>query len=175
MRKTIDEKIQNPGVRRVLFPGRIAANRGERGAQLAELAIVLPIMLVFLGATAEFGLYYNSFITLSKATRIGARYLSAKNFTPTEQLKTKRLVVCGELRSTACTAGTEVISGLTDDNVVIDYIPADPNTEIPDRITVRIVDYNYQPVFDLGRFIGGASWAAMPVTPSTTLAFAVEN
>lgn len=175
MRKAINAMVQSAVVQPVLHPGRIRAKRVERGAQLVELAIVLPIMMIFTAATVEFGLYYNTYIQLSKATRYGARYLSGKNFTPTERLKTTHLVVCGQISESDCSSGSELIPGLSDSNVAIDYIPADPNTELPDKITVRIVNYTYDPLFDLSDFIGGASWANVPVSPSTTMAFTVEN
>src|SRR5262245_65674338 len=76
--KTMDKRIQAPAVRRALRLRKSPANRAERGTQLVELSIVLPILLVLIGATAEFGLYYNTYLTLAKATRVGARYLSGK-------------------------------------------------------------------------------------------------
>jgi Flp pilus assembly protein TadG len=166
----MDERIQAPAVRRIWLPGKRPANRAERGAQFVELAIVLPILLALIGATAEFGLYYNTYITLEKATRVGARYLSGKNFTPTERTKTTNLVVCGVITETPCASGTEVISGLSDANVAIDYTPVDPDTQIPDKITVRITGYQYQPF----KFFGGP-WATVEVNPSTTMVFTVEN
>lgn len=166
----MDKSIQAPAVRRVWPPGKRPANRAERGAQFVELAIVLPILLVLIGAAAEFGLYYNTYITLAKATRVGARYLSGKNFTPTEKTKTLNLVVCGVITETPCASGTEVIKGLTDANVAIDYTPLDPNTQIPDKITVRITGYQYQPF----KFFGGP-WTAVDVNASTTMVFTVEN
>lgn len=175
MKQIVNESIQASIVRRVSSPGRIRAKRGERGAQLVELAIVLPIMMVFTAATVEFGFYYNTYIQLSKATRYGARYLSGKSFTPAQRLRTTHLVVCGQISESDCSSGSELIPGLTDSNVAIDYTPADPNTELPDKITVRIVNYTYDPFFDLSNFIGGASWANVPVNPSTTMAFTVEN
>jgi Flp pilus assembly protein TadG len=175
MKRTVSESLQASIVRRASGSGRIRARRGERGAQLVELVIVLPIMLVFTAATVEFGLYYNTYVQLSKATRYGARYLSGKSFTPAERLKTTHLVVCGQITESNCPSGSEVVPGLADSNVVIDYIPADPNTELPDKITVRIVNYTYDPLFDLSDFIGGPSWSNVPVSPSTTMAFTIEN
>lgn len=175
MMKAITEGDQIPAAWWLLSPRGIAVKRAERGVQFIELALVLPIILVFIAATVEFGLYYNTYIALSKATRTGARYLSGKNFTPTERLKTTHLVVCGVITESACASGTQIAPGLTDSNVAIDYIPADPNTELPDKITIRIVNYTYAPFFDLSRFIGGTAWSNVPVSPSTTMAFTIEN
>jgi Flp pilus assembly protein TadG len=50
--------------------------RSERGTQLVELALVLPVLLALFAATAEFGRYFYNYATLAKATRAGARYLA---------------------------------------------------------------------------------------------------
>ena len=49
--------------------------RDERGTQLVELAIVMPILLLLLGATAEFGRFFHTYTTLLKGTRAAARYI----------------------------------------------------------------------------------------------------
>ena len=41
--------------------------RDERGIQLVEAAIVVPIFLVLFAATAEFGRYFYEYTTLAKA------------------------------------------------------------------------------------------------------------
>ena len=47
--------------------------RGERGTQLVELAIVLPLFVLMFAAIAEFGRFFYTYTTLAKATRVGAR------------------------------------------------------------------------------------------------------
>src|SRR6266516_4760385 len=49
--------------------------RNERGIQLVELAIVLPVLMLLFGATAEFGRFFYEYTTLAKASRVGTRYL----------------------------------------------------------------------------------------------------
>jgi Flp pilus assembly protein TadG len=47
--------------------------RSERGQTMVEFALVLPILLVVLFAIIQFGILYNHYITLTDATRVGAR------------------------------------------------------------------------------------------------------
>jgi Flp pilus assembly protein TadG len=45
----------------------------QRGQTMAELAIVLPVLLVLLLGIAQFGVTFNNYITLTDAVRAGAR------------------------------------------------------------------------------------------------------
>ncbi len=150
---------------------RHRSRRAESGAQLAELALVLPVFLVLLVAVAEFGLYFYTYTTLAKATRVGARYLSARVYTDGEKTKARNLVVCGS--TSACATGSEVIKDLTTGNVTITSTGG--STTFPQTVTVRITGYNYQPIFDLSKFTGGASWQNVAVSPSTTMRYMLEN
>src|SRR4051812_20192755 len=49
--------------------------RRERGVQMAEMAIILPLFLILFATTAEFGRFFYEYSTLAKATRAGSRYL----------------------------------------------------------------------------------------------------
>jgi Flp pilus assembly protein TadG len=54
--------------------------RGERGAALVEMAIVLPIFVVLIFGLLEFGITYNSYIALRQGTREAARQAAVGNF-----------------------------------------------------------------------------------------------
>src|SRR3954452_12358423 len=72
--------------------------RDERGAALAELAIMVPFLAVMLAGVSEFGRLFQTYNTLAKATRSSARYLSNHPVTdPNEKQKATNLVVCGKL------------------------------------------------------------------------------
>src|SRR5713101_7092567 len=89
--------------------------RDERGIQLVELAIVLPIFILLFGATAEFGRYFYEYTTLAKAARVGARYLATAAVKTTEDANAKNIVVFGNTAGT----GTPILTGLDVSNVTI--------------------------------------------------------
>jgi Flp pilus assembly protein TadG len=47
--------------------------RNEKGQTLVEFALVAPLLLVIVFAVVQFGVAYNDYVTLTDATRVGAR------------------------------------------------------------------------------------------------------
>jgi Flp pilus assembly protein TadG len=47
--------------------------RDQKGQSLTEFALVLPILALLLFAVIQFGIVFNNYITLTDATRAGAR------------------------------------------------------------------------------------------------------
>jgi len=47
--------------------------RSDRGQTMVEFALVVPILLMVVFAIIQFGMLYNNYITLTDATRVGAR------------------------------------------------------------------------------------------------------
>ena len=140
--------------------------RSERGTQLVELAIVLPVVLMLMGAAAEFGRFFYTYQTLAKATRAGARYLMTESAAGTSDDRAKSLVVYGNQTGT----GTPVVSGLTNANILVTRTGG--STAFPERVTVRIQGYTYQPLFDLGKLVGKPSLSLrVQVSPSTTMRY----
>lgn len=143
-------------------------DRTERGAQLVELAIVLPVFLLLIAAIAEFGSYFYTYMTLTKATRVAARHLSSQPFTDEEKTKAKNLAVCGSTSS--CVSGSAVLKNFSTSNI---SITSTGNTTIPTTVTVQITGYTYTPVFDLSKLAGGATWANVGANPKTTMRYLV--
>jgi len=141
----------------------------ERGVQLLELAIVMPIMLLLFAAVAEFGRYFYEYTTLAKGTRVGARYLVSKSVTSTTtdwKANAKKLVVYGNTAGT----GTPILTGLSVDNVDVEY--AGGTTGIPDVVTVSIINYPHASVFDLGKMLNNTSLSLnVDVKPSVTMRY----
>jgi Flp pilus assembly protein TadG len=135
----------------------------ERGTQLVELAIVMPIMLMLLGATAEFGRFMYTYSTLAKATRAGARYVISQP-PGTGVSQTQNLVVYGNTAGT----GAPVVTGLTASNVSVTPTVAANGTT--DTVTVQITGYVYQPIFDIGKLTNRPTLSLqVNVSPSSTM------
>ena len=47
--------------------------RNERGQTMVEFALVIPILCLVLFGILQFGALYNDYVTLTDATRVGAR------------------------------------------------------------------------------------------------------
>ena len=140
--------------------------RDERGTQLVEAAIVVPIFLILFAATAEFGRYFYEYTTLAKAAQAGARYASANVVEPIEETKTKNLVVYGNTAGT----GTPILPGLTTSQVVV--TKTGPIPLIPETVTVEIVGYQHQPIFNLGALMNNAGLSLnVAVKPSVTMRY----
>ncbi|HEX8175689.1 MAG TPA: TadE family protein [Pyrinomonadaceae bacterium] len=140
--------------------------RNERGVQLAELAIILPLFLMLFAATAEFGRFFYEYSTLSKAARSGARYLASAEVSSDEDTRAKNIVVYGNPEGT----GSPVIKGLKAANV--DIIRSGGTASLPLTVKVQIKDYKYQPIFDLGALTKNPSLSLnVAVKPSVTMRY----
>lgn len=140
--------------------------RDESGVQLVEAAIVLPIFLVLFAATAEFGRYFYEYTTLAKASRVGARYLSTSPVGTTGDATAKNIVVYGNPSGT----GSPLLPNLTTSHVAITREGGVPL--LPQRVTIKIVGYEHQPLFDVGALTGidGLS-TNVAVQPSVTMRY----
>jgi len=140
--------------------------RDERGIQLVELAIVIPIFVMLFAATAEFGRYFYEYTTLAKASRAGARYLATASVKAAEDTTAKNIVVFGNSAGT----GSPILSGMTVANVTITRQGGVP--VLPETVTVQISNFKHQPIFDLGKLTKVTSLSLnIDVKPSVTMRY----
>ncbi|HET6980262.1 MAG TPA: TadE family protein [Pyrinomonadaceae bacterium] len=142
----------------------------ERGLQLVEVAIVIPVILMLFGATAEFGRYFYEYTTLAKASRVGSRYLATAMVSGSEDTAAKNLVVYGNAAGT----GSPILTGLSTTHVVITRTGGVP--VLPQTVTVSIAGFKHQPIFDLGKLtnITGLS-LNIDVKPSVTMRYLLSQ
>lgn len=151
------------------FRWRSNMAHGQRGYATVEMAIALPVLLLLLFATAEFGRMISQINTLHKAVRDGARYAaSASSFgttglvyiTPLIQLEVANLVVTGNINGT----GPPLLPGLT---------TADVNVSVVNTDYVKVsVTYTYEPItgVTLQTFgIGGSMPLTIPLSAACVM------
>jgi TadE-like protein len=151
-------------LRRILQLHRFG--RDESGVQLVEAAIVVPIFLILFAATAEFGRYFYEYTTLAKAAQVGTRYLSTAPVEAVEDGNAKNLVVYGNTSG----SGTPILPGLSPTQVIITRTGPIPVT--PETVSIQIVGYKHQPIFDLGALIKSVGLSMnIDVKPSVTMRY----
>lgn len=117
---------------------------GQQGLAIVEFAIVLPLLLILLLATAEFGRALYQYNTLTKAVRDGARYLSENFYLGDSTIineprvtAAENLVRCGQ--TSGCNNENVLLPGLTLDDIDVGVGP--------DPLHVRVqAIYTYQPM-----------------------------
>ncbi len=143
--------------------------RDDRGLQLVELAIALPVLILLFAAVAEFGRYFQSYTTLAKGSRVAVRYLATARANGLDDPDAKNLVVYGNVEGT----GNPIVNGLTVDNVDITrHTEAGALTNgFPATVTVEIKDFKHTPFFDLGKLMKSSLSLNVDVKPSVTMRY----
>ena len=65
--------------------------RGEAGAELVEMALTLPLILLVLLGLSDFGLLFQEYEVINNSAREGARYATANPNTPPADVQTRVL------------------------------------------------------------------------------------
>ncbi len=120
---------------KMIFQKLLCFTRQEKGAALAELAIMVPFLILMVAAISEFGRYFQTYTSLAKSTRAAARYLSNHPFADNQD-KARNLAVCGRL---SCAGANPLAPGLTNANVCIQST----GTPKIERVTVSIRGLRY--------------------------------
>src|ERR1041385_1219822 len=94
---------------------------GERGATMAEFAIISVVFFMIIFGIIEFGRLFYTHNALTDAARRGARYAVLHHQVDRECVK--KVVVYGETHvDSACNpTGPPLINGLTTTNVTVTY------------------------------------------------------
>jgi Flp pilus assembly protein TadG len=115
---------------------------GERGATMAEFAIIAVVFFMIIFGIIEFGRLFYTHNALTDAARRGARYAVLNEKIDIDCVK--KVVVFGEANmnpNTCVETGPPLINGLTTTNVVVTYA-ADYGTNLG-TATVEITNYRF--------------------------------
>jgi Flp pilus assembly protein TadG len=138
--------------------------KSERGAELIEFALVLPLLIFFCMGVIEFGRAYYTYNILSKAVRNGARFLSTGLVTSTgtinatSETRTRSVVVYGNTTS----SGTKILPDLLTSQV---NIPAATVVSGSEQYVTVGVNYPYVPLFSV------IMPATITLSPKVTMIF----
>ena len=69
-------------------------NGRSRGQSVAEFALLLPVMLAFLGLTIDFARVFQAWITLESATRDAAEYAATNGTSSSDALTKAKKTIC---------------------------------------------------------------------------------
>jgi Flp pilus assembly protein TadG len=141
--------------------------RNEKGGTIAELAILIPFLIMMIAAVSELGRLFQTYTTLAKSTRAAARYLSNNAYDNANIAKAKNIAVCGK---TDCTDVEPVVKDLTTDNVVVTpEFQAGGGGGNPITVKLSITNYNFQPLFNVAALLNSDRFANLPIGSSTTM------
>jgi len=151
--------------------------RSERGVQMVEMAVCLPILLILFAVAGEVGRLYFMNITLAKATRLAARYLTTVPLNTNDNVmlhyvNAKNLAVYGKTAPTG--SDKPVVPGLTINNVLITTTGG--TSILPQFVTVQVTGMTFTPLLNLGRLIKNPNFSlAVPLSPSTTMRYLITQ
>ena len=149
--------------------------RHDKGAAMAELAILVPFLILLVAAISEFGRYFQQYTALAKSTRAAARYLSNHPFS-TSQTQATNLAVCGQL---SCAGVAPLAENLSSANICIESTQATGSTRT-ETVTVSIggncgTAYNFKPLFNIGALLNTNFMFRPAIRPSTTMYYMLDS
>ena len=138
----------------------------ERGAELVEYAIVMPLLLLVLFGMAEFGLFFQAYGVVSNAAREGARMgtLACEDgppdcYSPTDIENRVASFVSAGLPADAATPTTLA--------ECVPVTPAGGPTFRAEQVTVTYT-YSYKFIGPIGTLFG-ASYTSVPMVAVSTM------
>ncbi len=120
--------------------------KSQRGIAVIEFALILPVLMVLLLATAEFGRAFYQYNTLTKAIRDGARHLSDNSLNGagvielggTTSTAVKNLIVFGN----SAGSGDALLEGFSTSDIMI--------TTIDSKHLKVSASFSYTPIIAAG-------------------------
>ena len=133
--------------------------RSERGAELIEMAIVTPILLLLVMGVVDFGFLFQRYIVLTNAAVEGARVATLPGYDWQSD---------GEARALAYAAAGGISGPVTASAVLVSLPGAGGGTWPGVQITVTHV-YNLQYITPIAVLVGGTSAASITLTAQSTM------
>ncbi len=136
--------------------------RGERGAELIELALVLPILLLAFAGIVDFALLMQRYLVISNAAREGARIAVLPGYTQTDvQNRVTAYVRQGTGDSTLSPVASLVTVTIT---------PTAPTPPFPAAQVTVSLTHSYLVIGPVSALFGsGGSWTTITLVTRSTM------
>lgn len=124
--------------------------RGSRGQSLVEFAMVMPVLVILIFGIIDFGMGLRSYISLTNATREGARFAAVGNLPGAYPAN------CDGITNTTVIGRVCIAIGLDPaalDDVSVTY----PDGQAPGNSVVVAAQYTYTFITPLGAIVSFAS------------------
>ena len=122
--------------------------KSEKGQSMVEFALVLPLLLILLFGILEFGLIFNSYLTITHASREGARIASL-----------------GGTDAEVIARVNDVSAVLYPENLSVAVSPSQFSRDRGNSVTVTVT-YRHQLIIPI---IGSIIGDTVPVSGATTM------
>jgi Flp pilus assembly protein TadG len=135
--------------------------RSERGAELIELALVLPILLLMFAAIVDFALLFQRYLVVSNAAREGARIAVLPGYTQADVTSRVTLYVRQG-------TGDQTLSP----SAVLTVVTIDPPGATPPFPAAQVVvtlTHSYMLMGAVSGLLGGGSWSTVTLAARSTM------
>lgn len=148
---------------------RAGRARRERGAELIEFALILPLILVLIMGIFDFGLAFQRYEVITNAAREGARLGSlAANYSVADiQGRVNTYCVAAGLPGGCPATNTANTPGVFVDNTAVITLPGG-GTQAAKQVTV-IYQHQFSFLGPAMRLVGGATFGTINLRATSTM------
>jgi len=140
----------------------VCERRGEAAQSLVEFSLILPVLLILVFGVIDFGMGLRAYISVSQATREGARYASVGNAAGT--FTAGGTGECnGSTKTTTVGKVCSTLDGLKLANISSVSVTY-PNGQSPGNSVHVSMNYSYHYITPLKALIGFFSAGSLPGT-----------
>jgi len=135
--------------------------RSERGAELIEFAVVLPMLLLVFAAIVDFGLLFQRYLTISNAAREGARIAVLPGYNQTDVQNRVTLYVREGTGDNTLTP-TAVVTPVSID-------PPGATPPFPAAQVTVTMSHTYMVLGPVSGMLGGGSFSSITLAARSTM------
>ncbi len=139
----------------------LRGDRRERGAELIELALVLPMLLLMFAAIVDFGLLFQRYAVISNAAREGARIAVLPGYTQSD--------VQGRVTQYVQQSTGDSTLSPTTALATVSIKPSGTTPPFPAAQVTVSLTHTYLVIGPVSALFGGGSWTSITLVARSTM------